>query len=40
MGPLCRSLRLCLQRRDCSKAQSFSIHDQGKVRYGEDSRLS
>jgi hypothetical protein len=25
---------------NCPKAKSFSIHDQCKVRYGEDSRLS
>jgi hypothetical protein len=25
---------------DCPKARSFSVHDQCKVRYGEDSRLS
>ena len=24
---------------DCPKAKSFSIHDQCKVRYGEDSRF-
>jgi hypothetical protein len=24
----------------CPKAKSFSIHDQCKVRYGEDNRLS
>jgi hypothetical protein len=25
---------------NCPKAKSFSVHDQCKVRYGEDSRLS
>jgi hypothetical protein len=25
---------------NCQKARSFSVHDQCKVKYGEDSRLS